>query len=136
MSLRRDQYIVARLDSWGKWLHSASGGSGQSWLATMVDIMNGQRVWSNAGPVRCYVPVDSIECSITDQAVMALPIDLRKAVVAWHGCLYQDGTLDSVSRELGVARGTLHRRLCQADMRVLEWLDEDRKRKRAIAVTS
>lgn len=134
MSLKRISYIVARLDSWGRWLHS-SGGNSQSWLATMVDIMNGQRVWSNTGPVRCYVPVDSIECAITDKAVMALPDDLRKAVVAWHGCIYQDGTLDTVSRELGIARGTLHRRLCQADIRVVEWLDEDRKRKQVNAVT-
>ncbi|MGS1116886.1 hypothetical protein [Castellaniella sp. UC4442_H9] len=64
--------------------------------------------------------MDNIECSRTNQAVQALPMELRRAVGAWHGA--RSGTLDEVARRLGVVRGTLHRRLCQADQRIAEWL--------------
>ena len=135
--VRRDARMQARFDSWGRWLHTARGRGGASHpLARLMDWASGRRVTAVAtGPMRAFVPVDEIECSITDEAIRSLPADLAAAVRAWHGS--QSGTLESVATELGIVRGTLHRRLCQADQRVAEWLvDHMRRRYRRDSDTS
>ncbi|MFC3336919.1 hypothetical protein [Paracandidimonas soli] len=126
-NFRRIPEIQRRLDLWAEWRlnQGGGGGGGGSVLGYLVDVAAGRRVDGDADSPRSIVPVDSIECSITDDAVMALPDELRKAVKAWH-CA-SSGTLDEIARELGVVRGTLHRRLCHADIRIREWLRARRK---------
>lgn len=128
---KRDPAIQARFDAWGRWLHASAGGGGSAHpLARLMDWASGHRADAGpTGPMRAYVPVDHIECAATDEAIRSLPDDLADAVRAWHGT--QSGTLDSVAAQLGIVRGTLHRRLCQADRRVTEWLHE-RSRKRRV----
>lgn len=97
----------------------------------LARLMEGEEGGSDG--FRAFVPVDSVECSVTDEAVRSLPVDLREAVRAWHCC--KEGTLDMVAHDLGIVRGTLHRRLCQADRRIAAWL-RDRSRRECAAVTS
>lgn len=127
--LRRDPRMQARLDAWAVWLFSGSGGGGG--LHPLARLMEGEEAGSDG--FRAFVPVDSVECSVTDEAVRALPVDLREAVKAWHCC--KEGTLESVARQMGVVKTTLHRRLCQADLRIAEWLRARAMRERT-AVTS
>lgn len=123
---RRNPEIQVRLDRWALWRTSGSGGSGGSWLAYLVDLAAGRRVHDDGQSYAAVVPCDEIECSRTDEAVKALPLDLRQAVSAWHCAT--SGTLEEVARRLGVVRGTLHRRLCQADLRIAEFLVDRRNR--------
>jgi len=127
---KRDPGMQARFDSWGRWLHSSGMGGGAAHpLARLMDWASGRRVTTGpTGPMRAFIPVDHIECAITDAAIRALPKDLSDAVRAWHGT--QSGTLESIAAELGIVRGTLHRRLCQADARAAEWLREQNRDRR------
>lgn len=132
--LKRLPDIQARLDAWGVWASRGYGlSSGASHpLARLMDWKSGRRVsLSGEGGFGAYVPVDEIECSLTDEAIATLPDVLRQAVRAWHTC--QGGTLESVAFDLGVVRGTLHRRLCQADKRLSDWFMERRKRRKTAA---
>lgn len=117
---KRMPRIQARLDQWAIWaVRSASGGGGGgTTISYLMDMAAGRRV-SGDTVYECVVPVDEIECSRTDAAVRQLPVELRQAVSAWH-C--GTDTLEACARRLGVVRGTLHRRLCQADMRVYAYL--------------
>ncbi|MBN9475393.1 MAG: hypothetical protein ABS43_01725 [Bordetella sp. SCN 67-23] len=130
--MRRDPRIQARLDAWGMWRQlGVQGGSfsgGGSTLAALVDVAAGRRVFGSSEPPRAYVPVDAIECAITHEAVQTLPAELREAVAGWH-CA-RTGTMEEVARRLGVVKTTLHRRLCQADIRIAEWLKARTKAKR------
>ncbi|MGE4370944.1 MAG: hypothetical protein AB7E12_14840 [Burkholderiaceae bacterium] len=124
--VRRIPAIQARLDRWAMWRQGGYGiGAGGSILGYLVDLAAGKRVHDDDAPPSSLVPVDNIECAITDDAVNTLPPDLRQAVVAWHCASH--GTLDEVAGRLGVVRGTLHRRLCHADSRIQDWLRERRK---------
>lgn len=121
--LRRDPAIQTRLDAWAVWLAGGAGerrsGGGHP-LAVLMDLHAGRRVTTSSSfSPRAAVPCDAIECSRTDAAVKSLPFDLRQAVHAWHGGV---GTLDGVAQRLGIVRATLHRRLCQADQRIAQWL--------------
>lgn len=99
-------------------------GYGGTPLAYLIDLAAGKRVHDDSSAAVAVVPVDSVECSLTDDAVLALPDDLREAVTAWH-CA-SSGTMDEVARRLGVVKTTLWRRLCHADMRIQEWFRDRR----------
>ncbi|GAA5231764.1 hypothetical protein GCM10025795_02460 [Verticiella sediminum] len=114
MSLKRDPAMQERLDAWGVWRYSG-GYAASSPLADFMGAGGGD----SDGVPRSFVPVDALECARTDEAVRALPTELRQAVGAWHGTA--SGTLDAVAHGLGIVRGTLHRRLCYADQRLAEW---------------
>lgn len=129
-SLKRLPEIQARLDAWGVWVtRGGTGSANMHPLARLMDWKSGKRVSvSGDGGYSAYVPVDEIECGLTDEAIAQLPEALRQAVRAWHTC--QGGTLETVAYDLGVVRGTLHRRLCQADLRLLDWFKDRRDRQR------
>lgn len=125
---KRIPEIQARLDRWAIWCDRATSGSSgsASWLAYMVDLAAGRRVHDGDRSYGCEIPVDNIECSRTNQAVNALPMELRQAVGAWHGA--RSGTLEEVARRLGIVKTTLWRRLGQADHRIAEWLASSQHR--------
>ncbi len=122
---KRIPAVQARLDRWAIWVHGSSGGlgGGGSTLGYLMDLAAGRRVGSDDGH-GSTVPVDSIECSLTDDAILALPQDLQQAVRAWH--LARTGTLEEVARRHGIVKTTLWRRLGQADHRISEWLAKRR----------
>ena len=73
---------------------------------------------AQGGRKRSHVPIDNIECGITDDAVARLPKELKAAVLTWHT---SEGTLEGIAEELGITKITLQRRLAQADLRIDEW---------------
>jgi len=126
---RRIPHIQARLDEWAMWRVSQGGagglGYGGSPIGYLMDLAAGKRVHEDTDSAGSVVPVDSIECSITDDAVLALPDELRQAVTAWHCASH--GTMDEVAGRLGVVKTTLWRRLAHADTRIQQWLGERRR---------
>lgn len=126
--LKRIPAVQARLDRWAEWRGGAvSLGGGGSPIGYLMDLAAGKRVSGDDGCHGSMVPVDSIECSVTEDAVMMLPDDLRQAVIAWHCAT--SGTLDEVAARMGVVKTTLWRRLAHADHRIHAWL---RDRRRAV----
>lgn len=116
MSTARIPEIRARLDSWAIWLRTGSTGCGSSPIASLEWVSDGYRPW---------VPVDSIECSVTDDAVSRLPMELKLAVADWH---MNDGTLEAAAKRLKISRMTLCRRLRAADEAIAHWLELRRSR--------
>lgn len=66
------------------------------------------------GRKRSTVPIDDIECALTDRAVARLPPDLKRAVSTWH-------THEGIAEELGISKITLQHRLAQSDRRIEDW---------------
>ena len=135
MTHKRLPDIQARFDAWGLWVTRGGGAAGGAMhpLARLMEWKSGKRVSvSGDGGFTSFVPVDEIECGLTDEAIGSLPPDLRDAVRAWHTC--KGGTLESVAKEMGVVKTTFWRRLVQADHRVAEWLMERSKRRKTYAL--
>lgn len=63
------------------------------------------------------------DCVETDMAVAYLPAELQQAVFAFY--TWQGG-MGVVTEKLRVTRATIHRRLCNADLRIVEWFDARR----------
>lgn len=127
--VRRIPKIQARLDAWARWCDNQGGGlgGGGTVISYLMDLAAGKRVHEDDATPQAVVPVDSIECSITHEAVLALPDELRQAVVAWHCASH--GTLEEVAKRHGMVKTTLWRRLAHADWRIQEWL---RARRQAV----
>lgn len=121
--LKRIPEIQQRLDMWAQWrIGSGLNLSASSPLGYLMDLAAGRRVSGEDDSYGSRVPVDDIECSVIDDAIMELPNDLRQAVVAWHCAT--SGTLEEVAERVGIVKTTLWRRLAQADHRINEWLSQ------------
>ncbi|KGP00559.1 hypothetical protein JT27_15700 [Alcaligenes faecalis] len=59
-------------------------------------------------------------CVEIDMAVAKLPAELKQAVFAFY--TWQGG-MGVITEKLRVTRATIHRRLCHADLRIVEWFD-------------
>lgn len=59
------------------------------------------------------------DCVEIDMAVASLPSELKQAVFAFY--TWQGG-IGVITEKLRVTRATIHRRLCHADLRIVEWL--------------
>ncbi|WP_140419929.1 MULTISPECIES: hypothetical protein [Achromobacter] len=110
--LQRIPWVRDRLDQWGVWLLVGTSRSGGSILARLADAV------AQGGRRRSHVPIDNIECALTDSAVARLPNELKTAISTWHT---SEGTLDGIAEELSITKITLQRRLAQADRRIEEW---------------
>lgn len=121
--MKRIEYIDERLQQWAEWLIASSSGiyRGISFEQT-----------GTAG----YRPSTNIEdaldknCMEMDMAVAALPVDLKKLVIAVY---LWEGGLDHAVRFFRVTRATVHRRLCQADIRIQQYLEVKQQRAKDIA---
>ncbi|SAI58966.1 Uncharacterised protein [Bordetella ansorpii] len=121
----RDQVVQRRLDAWGEWLHAPGRTGAAHPLARLMDgVAPGDDDCRPAPSAR--IPINEIECGLTDRAVRALPTELKAAVTVWHAGTAR--TMEHAARELGVVKTTLWRRLAQADLRIAEWLREYRAR--------
>ncbi|MNU43045.1 hypothetical protein D3C71_318210 [compost metagenome] len=117
--LQRIPWVRDRLDQWGVWLVVGTSRAGGSILARLADAV------AQAGRRRSHVPIDNIECALTDSAVARLPNELKVAVATWHT---SEGTLDGIAEELGITKITLQRRLAQGDRRIEEWFKARKER--------
>ncbi|APX75092.1 hypothetical protein DXK93_01585 [Achromobacter sp. K91] len=123
--IQRIPWVRERLDQWGRWVLLGTARLGGSVLAQLADAVGG-------GAKRSYVPVDSLECEITDRAVAGLPKELKDAVLVWHT---SEGTMEGIAQEIGISKITLQRRLAHADKRIDEWFSRRRDLARRASVT-
>lgn len=117
--LQRVPWIRERLDQWGVWQLVGTSRAGGSVLARLADAV------AQAGRKRSHIPIDDIECGLTDSAVSHLPKELKVTVHTWHT---SEGTLEGIAGELGITKITLQRRLAQADRRIDEWFKARKER--------
>lgn len=109
-------YVEARLGRWSRWYHWGSRPGPRpvvSWYEQMVMAPNVQGRGPQ-GSSEC--PVDEHEASETDQAVRALPEDLRGVVFELY---LKGGTVEQKARALGVSRPNFYYRLERAYIRLL-----------------
>lgn len=111
--MQRSTYWQERLNRWAQWVFTAPGGSRPAFYIERVDCAT---QWG------ALTPAINDEAIVTDQAVAALPAQLKAAVRA----TYLDGIGNSkagIARRLHISERTLHARLCHADLRLGIWLD-------------
>ncbi len=73
---KRTDWIVDRLESWGRWLQLGSNAYGHSSLTIDPD--------SDGGALQAYIPVLSVECEQTNEAVMKQPRQLQEVAAALY----------------------------------------------------
>jgi hypothetical protein len=128
--MARIEWVKQRLENWARW-HSQrdSGGLGYPKQCAFLRLAaHGTR----AGNV---IPIDSVDASITDDAVKALQdthahlyITLRHVYLAGIG-------IEETARRVGRARSTVIAQLGQADQQLALWFGE-RAQKRRKSFTS
>jgi DNA-directed RNA polymerase specialized sigma24 family protein len=109
--MQRSSYWHERLNRWALWVFTAPGGSRPSIYLERVDCAV---QWGT------LTPEINDEAILTDQAVAALPPQLKAAVRA----SYLDGIGNSragIACRLHISERTLHNRLCHADLRLDQW---------------
>lgn len=72
---RRTEWVVARLESWGRWLQLGANPYRSSSL--LIE-------HAGEGPLRAYIPVLSTECEQTNDAVMKQPRQLQEVAAALY----------------------------------------------------
>lgn len=88
----RIDWIVERLESWGRWQQIGSNGyHGSSSLLIDPD---------HQGPLRAYIPVLMVECEQTHEAVMKQPRQLQEVAVALY---VRDWDRPALARHLKVS---------------------------------
>lgn len=88
----RNDWIVERLESWGRWQQIGSNGyHGASSLLIDPD---------HQGPLRAFIPVLGVECEQTHEAVMKQPRQLQEVAVALY---VRDWDRPSLARHLKVS---------------------------------
>ena len=88
----RIDWIVERLESWGRWQQIGSKGyHGSSSLLIDPD---------HQGPLRAYIPVLMVECEQTHEAVMKQPRQLQEVAVALY---VRDWDRPALARHLKVS---------------------------------
>ena len=115
--MQRIEWMNAMLASWAVWRLTGSTKIG----GYSCPAYNPQRVAQTddvrAGMARSFTPTEDSDALSTDRAVAALPGELKKTVILAYT---YDGGIEQVSLRLKITRATLHRRLCQADIRLVE----------------
>lgn len=124
--MQRIEYIHHLLEAWAIWhLTGIDRPGGYS-----LPVYNVGRV-SQTDDVRAGLRrIDySQDCEslLTDQAIASLPDQLKVTVKMFY--TYGGSQVDLV-KKLHITRATLHARLCQADLRMFEWLENKRCRKK------
>jgi len=113
--MERVKWIHERLERWAAWVVSGvSVGGGSMFNANRVD----QTKDVVAGMRNCD-PAFNEEALLTDRSIAALPPDLKAVVKEVY---LGEGGMQDIANKLRVTRATLHRRLCNVDMRIAEWL--------------
>ena len=113
--MKRDFYIDQRLQHWAHWRLVSSGGryQGISFEYEPRSYVTGVFYDNTAD--------DEIKGLEMDRAIASLPKELSKTVVAFYTW---EGGLEQVVRDFKVTRATIHRRLCNADIRLLDYLNQ------------
>lgn len=117
--MQRIEWIVARLNDWAIWRITGLTRIG----GYSCPVYNVGRVSQTAdvrAGMRRFDPAEDASALETDRAIASLPSDLNATVVFAYT---YDGGPELTAKRLGITRATLHRRLCQADIRMAEWFE-------------
>lgn len=118
--MQRIEWVAVMLDQWALWrLTGSTRMGGYSCPAYNIERVS-QTDDVRAG-MRRFDPTEDASALKTDQAIASLPRELKAAVLYTYA---YDGGAELTAQRLGVTRATLHRRLCQADLRIAQWFDE------------
>jgi hypothetical protein len=117
----RIKWVDEQLQTWALWVGRDTGYSGGS---TMFEYRVSQTKDVRAG-LRNFDPRFNEEAWQMDRAILSLASDLNQTVIAAYTW---GGGAETIAAQLGITRATLHRRLCAADARIVEWLDAKKAR--------
>ncbi|ANN78919.1 hypothetical protein BAU07_18950 [Bordetella flabilis] len=120
--MQRIEWVHRRFEQWALWAHGTGGAYG---AAAMFNVNRVDQTDDVRAGMRNTDPAFNAEALETDRAVAQLPDDLKRAVI---GAYVWEGGMQVVAEKLKCTRATLHRRLCCADRRVIEWIDARRAR--------
>lgn len=120
--MARIEDIERRLTNWARWRCGAgSGGLGYAAVNFATS--------SSAGGYReCVVPTGDCEAEETDQAVQALPSELRATVETVY---LAGGGMAQKARRLAVTPAAVYARIDQAHRQLQVWLQDLAARRRA-----
>lgn len=114
--MQRIKWVDQRLEQWAHWRLASSGGY-RSPAYHEFDIRY------TDDPANSYIQFSAEQEAMAlaiDGALAALPDELTKTVIAFY--TWQGG-MGTVTEKLRVTRATVHRRLCNADIRIASWLE-------------
>jgi hypothetical protein len=122
--MARIEDIERRLLNWARWKAGGrSGGLGYSAINLQAAVVGGGR----DGYREATIPTNDCEADETDQAVLALPSELRRTVEVVY---VEGGGMAQKARRLCCAEPTVHARIDQAHRKISRWLaDQDASRK-------
>lgn len=122
--MARDADIDRRLHNWARWRAGMRhGGLGYA----SVD-MAAERVDGEGYDAPVPVPTVDVEASETEEAVLALPSELRATVEAVY---LGQRSIKVIAARLCVAEPTVHARIWAAHTKLRAWLSERMARRRA-----
>jgi len=114
--MQRIRHIDERLQAWAEWRMASSGG----YRSPSFDFEDRRYTDDPGGGSYVTFSLEQeANALVIDRAVAALPRELAKTVVAAYTW---EGGMEIISARLGVTRATVHRRLCNADIRIDGWL--------------
>lgn len=117
--MQRITWIDSRLTDWAMWRLTGSSQVGR-YSCPAFNVARVSQTDDVKAGLRHFDHWDDQAALLTDQAVAALPKELKQAVEMSY--VYEGGA-ELAARKLGVTRATLHRRLCHADIRIADWFD-------------
>ncbi len=121
--MRRIEWVDTRLRQWAQWRLSGSTGYRSPSFEYEEPTTQGiSPMEFDAESER-----DALEM---DQAIASLPQELADVVVAYY--TWQGG-MAVIEQKIRVTRATVHRRLCHADLRIVDWLDAQAAARRRVA---
>lgn len=113
--MARIEDIDRRLQNWGRWKHGAgAGGLGYARVRSMMRVDGGEHV----GPI---VPTNDCEAQDTDDAVMALPSELRATIEVYY--VLGGGMAEKASR-LACTEPTIRNRIARAHPLIQSFLSD------------
>lgn len=117
--MQRIEWVVAKLNDWAVWRITGQTRVG-GYSCPVYNIERVSQTDDVRAGMRRFDPNEDASALETDRAIAALPTDLNATVVFAYT---YDGGPELTAKRLGITRATLHRRLCQADIRIAEWFD-------------
>jgi hypothetical protein len=114
------QHINNRLNDWARFvLQRADGGSVVS--STYLMMRRGDDA-DDAPPPACTVPINDLECSVTDRCVNALDAVLHQAVREFY--LRTGTTIAGKAQHCRCSEKTLYRRIDEAHRQIMGYLND------------
>lgn len=120
--MKRIEWVDQRLRSWAMWRMCSSSG----YRSPSFEYEERSTSVLSAVDIDVETEREALEM---DQAVAALPQELADVVVAYY--TWQGG-MTVIEQKIRVTRATVHRRLCHADLRIVDWLDAQAAARRRV----